>query len=154
MCTNFFALVINCISQVASSCEEIHGRFLFYSFMNLFLWPALAFFVFYKGYYALCLGKNHESSLKVYFVAQVIMCLFYFIFIFIRSGPWNGFAKFPILSGCKLGFSIFLACIEILLDIIVIALGAFCLWKTKNTYDPNADVFSKETSLVEPGQEL
>jgi len=109
--------------------------------MNLMLWPALAFFVFYKGYYALCLGNNHGSALKVYYVTQVIICVFFLIFIFIRSGPWNGFTKLPVLSECGLGFSVFLACVEIVLDIIILALGAFSLYKTKALYDPKAETY-------------
>jgi hypothetical protein len=100
---------------------------MFYSIMNLVLWPALAFFVFYKGYYALCLGTNHSAALKVYYVVQVMQILFMLYFIVTRSGSWNGFAKLPVLAECSLGFSIFLACVEIVLNCVVLGLNIFCL---------------------------
>jgi hypothetical protein len=112
--------------------------------MNCLLWPALAFFVFYKGYYALCLGTNHAVALKVYYVTQVVQCVFFLYFTFTRSGAWNGFAKLPVLANCGLGFSVFLAVIEIIADIIVLGLSVFCLWKTKNLYDPKAETYQQE----------
>ena len=68
MSDQLFLLVVNCFIQVASSCDGIHARSVLYAILSkslvfqshlfflsdLVLWPALAMFSFYKGYYAIC----------------------------------------------------------------------------------------------------
>ena len=102
--------------------------------MNLFLWPAMAFFTFYKGYHALCQGPNHVASLKWYKCMQIVSLVFYGIFMFIRSGAFNGFMKLPILNECGQSFAMFLSVVEIVLYAILVVLSVFSYMLVKKHY--------------------
>ena len=103
------------------------GVFILYAFLNLFLWPSLAFFTFYKGYYGLCQAPNAASCFRWFICAQITSVLFWTIFMFIGSGSFNGVAKMVTLSECGLGFSIFLAVVEMCLYLTCVILGCLSL---------------------------
>ena len=100
----------------------------------MILFPSLAFFVFYKGYVALCKGPSYKLSFKIYLVAQIIMCVLFFILTIAKGGSSNGFMKLKILSDCGLGFSTMLAIVEIIIYYVVIAIGALSLWKARSFF--------------------
>jgi len=94
----------------------------------------LAFFTFYKGYYGLCKGPSHHLAVKIYYVSQITACAFWFMFIFIRSGAFNGLFKLPILVTCELKFSVFLAAVEIVSYLASFLLGIFHLYCVRKYY--------------------
>ena len=99
--------------------------------IDLALMTMLAFFIFTKGYYALCKGPSHALNVKIYYICQAIMCVLFFIFTITRGGCFNGFARLPGLKECELNFSYTISIFEILMYYASIVIGAFCLWKTK-----------------------
>ena len=105
-----------------------------YAFLNMFLWPGFQFFVFYKGYHALCQGPNHSLSIKLYYCGQVTLMLFWVLFLFIHKGAFNGIFKFSVLVKCSLKFSIAVSIVELLLYCSIIGLSGFCLKKVKEFY--------------------
>lgn len=150
--------LINCFSQVANAgnCEKIKGIFVLYAFLSKFhyvvywfvldtvLWPMLAFYTFYKGYYTVCNGPNHELSSKIYYAAQIFQCVLFFIFTIIHSGAMNGFTKLPILNECDLGFSVFLSVVEIILYYLTIAIGVFSLLTIQKNYGQKQPYLPKD----------
>ena len=143
----------NCFSQIAnaSSCEKIRVIFVLYAFLSkcsknpshlnsrlvildVILWPMLAFYTFYQGHYTVCKGPNHQIASKMFYIAQTIQCVLFFIFTIIHSGAFNGFTKLGTLSSCGLTFSLVCAIIEIVLYYISIVVGMFCLLTIKKSY--------------------
>ena len=94
--------LLNCILQVASKCEVAKKRYMFYAVLNCAVWPALAFFVFYKGYIAICQGPMHTFSL-VLFYGFSALALFLWSYFAIGGGPANGIVKMTKLKSCKEG---------------------------------------------------
>ena len=130
--------LINCFAQVASDCDKIHGISVLYAFLSklfsrvsfsidVILWPMLAFFVFYKGYYAICKGPSHGTSLLLYYIASGIMILLWFVFTIIKSASFNGFTKLSVLKNCNLIFPLVLSVFEIVMYYISIGLSIFSL---------------------------
>ncbi len=89
--------------------------------------PLLAFFTFYKGYYAVCKGPGHANALTIYYVAQVAQLILFFIFTIIKSACFNGFVKLVLLNQCGLKFSLALAVNEIVLYYISILFGVYAI---------------------------
>ena len=98
------------------------------------LMPMLAFFTFYKGYYALCKGPGHASALTIYYISQVIQLILFFIFTIIKSASFNGFVKLVVLSRCGLKFSLAIAVFEIVLYYLCILIGVYALISIRKNY--------------------
>jgi hypothetical protein len=96
--------------------------------------PMLAFFTFYKGYYAVCKGPGHGSALTIYYVAQVAQLILFFIFTIIKSACFNGFIKLVLLSRCGLKFSLALAVFEIVLYYLSIIFGIYTIISVRKNY--------------------
>jgi hypothetical protein len=98
------------------------------------LMPMLAFFTFYKGYYAVCKGPEHASALTIFYIAQVVQLILFFIFTIIKSACFNGFVKLILLSRCGLKFSLALAVFEIVLYYMSILMGIYAIISIKKNY--------------------
>ena len=112
---------------------------------DLILWPALAMFTFYKGYYAICQGPGHATALQIYRVSQIACCVFWALFMLIRSGSFNGIMKIITLAQCGgMGVPIILGIVEIGLYGAALGIGVLCFRKINEVYgqDPWA---KKET---------
>ena len=94
----------------------------------------LAFFVFYKGYYAICKGPSHGTSLLLFYISSGIMILLWFVFTIIKSASFNGFTKLSVLKNCNLIFPLVLSVFEIIMYYFSIGLSIFCLIKISKTY--------------------
>ena len=104
-------------------------------YIDLLLWPALAMFSFYKGYYAICQGPGHEVALQIYRVSQIACWVFWVAFMLIHSGSFNGISKLFVLGKCGgMGVPIVLSLIEIALYGAAIGLGVLCFRKVKEVY--------------------
>ena len=105
-----------------------------YGVLNLIIWPTLSFFVFYKGYHALCKGPNHYISVNIYYCSQLMQLFFVAYFLVSPHGSFNGVLKIPILLKCQMKFSLFLACVELLCLGAIFVLGIYCFKKVRELY--------------------
>lgn len=94
----------------------------------------LAFFTFYKGYYAICKGPGHASALTIYYVSQTLQLILFLVFTIIKSACFNGFVKLVVLSRCGLKFSLVVGVVEIVLYYVCILIGVYSLISIKKNY--------------------
>lgn len=92
---------------------------------------------FTNGFYALCQGPSHYRRLWFFRITQPLWCIAWFIFSIIGAGPFDGWAKFGVLSHCHLGFSIFLGVVQNLLYMVTCALGIYTVVALERAYGEN-----------------
>ena len=85
--------LINCFMQVGSKCGLIHKYYIVYALCNALIWPSLAFFIFSRGFTAICQGPNHSKALVTFYGATAVALFFYAFFIFSGNGAANGIVK-------------------------------------------------------------
>ena len=78
--------LLNCILQVTSGCSAIRKYYIVYALANMLIWPALAFFVFYNGYTAICQGPRHSMALILFYAASATATFFYAYFAISGGG--------------------------------------------------------------------
>lgn len=89
-------LLSTCL-QLAAKCEVVRKRNLIYSILNCFLWPTLAFFIFHRGYVAICQGPLHTVSLMLFYGSS-LCALIIWSYQAIAGGASNGIIKMVKLS--------------------------------------------------------
>lgn len=57
------------------------------------------------------------------------------MFMFIKSGAFNGVAKLVVLTGCNLGFAILLSVIEIVGYLLAVLMTTYCVLKIRQQYN-------------------
>ena len=144
-------LLSTCL-QLAAKCEVVRKRNLIYSILNCFLWPTLAFFIFHRGYVAICQGPLHTVSLMLFYGSS-LCALIIWSYQAIAGGASNGIIKMVKLKSCTtskqglIRFITALCCLELFLWSLAIFLLIYNALKVKSIYGKHYPVFVKETEI-------
>ena len=126
---NFLTYLVICLFNfinniVQAAVDFAPGVYIFYSILNMFIFLPFALFVFYSGFYGMCM-RPPRFHLLAYRIAQGLQVAIWLTLSIISLGPFNGWAQIGPLGGSGgEGFAIFLCVVESILYTVTMITGA------------------------------